>query len=603
MPAQNMPIFKPNNRSMLENLKMIKQLEFVAWGAYKYKFRKLMDELAPRVGSGTDEYWGNLPYIGNGACPGVDNTWSDLLDHMGFDDEGKQQICDQKNQKGVDNIEMYFKPDIDYTPDTLSQAMDALSAEFVTVDKLKFEYTISSFDTATYPLEEDRPKKLLTPMTINNPDPTPDTEYLGLYDELVRGQFTSYIEDDTTPDYITVASGHQELNTLRLLDSVKVTPVDSNGDEVVIDDFIVNALVSLIIQHGGLGVASRELISFIERDETGNGDPTIYHDVVEHYGTSTLSSYPYDKFDDFHTVGEEHESASQVLDPKDWRSQGVKTSTYDGFYHNIIWGYASEKLSGSLDTKAEFLFYQSTDVDPISGALSNGRAYMRVEGLRKALMPEFFFYLSSYTQFRLIPKKKKWYEKLIGGIMKFITSIITAILEVFNKIPILRLVVQALANIAVAIIGVDKSQGLKALSQIVAVIVVTYITGGFGTVGGVLSGAVAFTAQVALSFASTIMNLYNSMMSISASLKAEKDEEENRRYNEQRGIEDSKERYYNRTAEQTDIQNKAEHNDKYDTFAQYNVPMPFDNSGEFGKATSFDNLNEKGMYASTTEKI
>lgn len=600
MPPQNIPIFPPNNRSAISNLTQIKQLEFVAWGAYKFKFRRLMDALCVRYGSGANEYWGDFPRMGNGACEGGDERWQDLLDHMGFDEEGKAEICAAKNQKGVSDIEMYFKPDIDYTPDTLSQAMDALSAEFVTVDKLKFEYTISSFDKASFPAELDRPKKLLTPYITDDAVPV---EYEGLYDELVRAVFTSYDDDDTTPDYVSVDTGHQELNTKKLLDTIKVTPIDSNGDTVEIDDFIVNALVSLIIQHGDIGIASRELISFTERDETANGDPTIYHDVVEHYGTSTITNYPYDKFDDFHEAGEEHESVDQRLDPKDWRDQGVKVGSYNGYYHNIIWGYAAEKISGSLDEASEFLFLTTTQTDPISGEVSGDRAYMKVEGLKKALMPEFFFYLSSYTQFKLIPEKKKWYEKLIGGILKFITSIITAILEVFNKIPILRLVVQALANIVASILGVSKEQGLKALSQVIATVVVAFVTGGFGTVTGVLSGAIAFTIQTAISFGMQLMSLMNNMMGISAQLKNEEEKEENAKYNETRGIEDSKDRYYNRTAEQTELEDAQEYNNKYDTFSQYNVPSPFDNGGEFSKATSFNNLNEKGMYASTTEKI
>lgn len=587
MPPQNIPIFKPNGRSMISNLTQIKKLEYIAWGAYKFKFQQLMDELATRQTIDGVEVWGDMQYVDGAGCSGATGPWVDMLDQMGFDDDGKAQLCSNFNESQVDHIEAYFAPELTYDVNTLDAIIEALDGELDSASKIRLTYTASSYDKTLFPLEDDRTKKLLHSLSV-----PPSTEYLGIVSDIARSTFTKYDTDIPETDfYEIVETGHEQLKIDKLMSSVKIEAVDASNNIIVLDDFILDTILSLVLMHSSSAMPTRTLISFTERDESGNGDNTIYHDVVEEYGASFITGYGASKFDDFHQVGEEHVVHDEVVPPtSDGRSQGYTLGTFSGIYNNPIWGYGEQKIVGVIDPESDFLFKQGT----------NGRAYMSVEGLRTAQMKEFFFYISSYLQFRLIPKEKKWWQKIIAGIMKFITSIVTAVLEVFNKIPILRLVVQALSSIVASIFGLDKEQGLNALANLISAIIIAYATGGLGTVGGVLSGAIAFTASVVISFATQLYSIVSKMIAIAEQLKEQKDKEDQDRYNEQKGLEEQKESWELRTAEEFNLEQVQEYNDKYDTFSQYNIPMPFDSGGEFDKSISLENINKKGNMNGST---
>ena len=566
---QNIPVFTETGKGLTADLINIKKAEIIAWGWWKNQLFKHMDNncsVHTDVETGI-EYWNDEASISPSASCDKSSSQYKFLEILGFSKENLIELCSASGD--VDSIDIGFNPKVEFTSSYFSGAVAELESKFPSVTGLTISYTSVAYDEASYPLEEDRIKYLLTPFG----------SYLGLYEAGdLHGLDTSYFVESKGSELISQGIATTSLNLLSLMEYVDLSFEGSAGD--LDNAFYKDTFKSLLLMAQDLGYSNRTVVSYTERIAGG----IVYHDVVETYSRDMITSYVEDYFEThWHESDEEHYDKT-IYGLED---DGFMTRSYFHFYQNVTWHlFEGFGMLGIHSDAFKYFFIEEIEV-PYSGTENNivKKLRLRRDTLKGADDGEFMFYYVRFLDIDIVPEGGGLLGiikmVLIMYIVSLAASYVSSALSAYSSVPALTAAVQTVSSTSLGIGGAT----VGSVSAVATTTASSLYGGGFSYLTGMYSGAIAVTP---FNMFQGALQAYNLTQKVDSFVQSTKETDKNR------GIE--KEEQTIRAKDHNNQEDSVEdmYNGSYDLFAQYNLPKPFDANGEFDKAISLENLKEKG---------
>ncbi len=248
-----------------------------------------------------------------------------------------------------------------------------------------------------------------------------------------------------------------------------------------------------------------------------------YKNQAEEWSTSMNVSYMESRYDAYTLP---NEGVNSNPNSTEERVPGASDVIFFPFYWANIWD--SVRLLGA---SPEFALKLEEETNGLFIALgSTGYAAMTVEGLRKADVGTFGFWVSQYMTIHIHQQQPTGIKAVIVGIMDAFLTFIDAVTGLFLQIPILKQTTQLIISIIGRIFAVEGDtarQIFNAIILAVILIIVSYyvaplISSSFSTLTSTvvvetgLSVGLSAGISTMITYSSNALSIYNAAMNAKA---------------------------------------------------------------------------------------
>lgn len=490
LPKNHLPMFR-NSNNLSDDFKNLIRTKAVAMGMYKSKFTKHMRNAGLISVLDGKEYFRAVNFDLDLKMNEINiedtKTWNyfETLRLLGMDDENIAELLDAYGNDQVENIIQQWVAQEKSTIDKYKRQISELEKDIQDVFTVEVEYELQAYES------------------ISHPDPvfriynTRESLY-GL--ELPWGSIftisdTQYKLDNSDLSS-TIESRHSNFTigkNVVFRNSIGVDITENYTQEVI------TAVQALIAYSGTKFMDRTDSIKVSERIFT-SGELTYYGITGRETYNATIKTEMLSDVDKYHWV-----RFSQDINGEENPTQidnRVENSTQANYYTRRFWQYKRFVLPDvPLDSK---WFSESKNAivdvgDEHIVRVVGESGWVDVSEFRKLTETQAGDLLSKYFYFKIIEKKKNFFEKGLEVVLKGLGKIFNFAYKLLDAIPSFRLILASLTKLVNKIFGSDLSERdlFDLLLKIAITIIVTFFTIGTGTQLALMATSIAIDAAKA----------------------------------------------------------------------------------------------------------
>jgi hypothetical protein len=562
MPAHyELPLYKPSGAGPYVDIKNIMKSQAIAWGGFKARFRRDYEEVAGTHTLRNQEVFNRME-IQNDVGNKKSKKYK-FLKFFGMEEDELKKINDfyNKNKKGVDKIYLQWKFKQQYTEDAWLHVWKNIFAEFEKFDRVVFSHDlvgrIGRINENGNSNKINYPELTNIPFDVKMKDARVAHDTSRWFDlsmdpdlpDWVYGikvkPKDEYIPIKPEPCGINPPDKYQKIRNERWLrgaatftnrrylwDNVKVQ-FYKNGVDITRNFPVEFQKAILYLFYTKKHFFTRKNIkkNLYTRDATSKiCDPAIgsidrkititrarvveYYEVKKYIPESSMKNL-YKQSTASRGAWLPH-GKPDGMTKKEWEEQ-----TMPGTMAMWVWGTGIALERRYLYKYTNGLFIPiKRDTSPVfekmsgftfisDGGLSFDVAMRKQQNM--SISPgKFGYYCSLTMELNIKKKKRKWYQKLIAGLIGMFLGLLDAILNIFMKIPILKQVVTLLLNVIGKIFGLSIEGAKVVLKKIIGMLlmaILSFIIPGIGfSFSSIFSSINSIFTQ---SFMNAIMSLVN----------------------------------------------------------------------------------------------
>ncbi len=336
------PVFKSTG-SIMNDLKAIKVAEMIAFGCWRGKLRKLLEENGQGtiLADGSKGYWldndfgsGHIDTDRNFANNSFEQS---MLELAGMDREALDNFkSDLGDAKMIMDWGGGFEPELDAVTLYMEDAF-----AYHGIAKFHIDYSIQRFKLSNYPTREDRVDMLYTEFEERQ------GLYTNIFDEIVM-----YANSDAWAQFETISYAATNKNIL--ISTTGITFYDSGGTVIEdVDPEVDNTLTvfgeavkMLCLMSQSAAFTGRQVISYEEELIQYLDDDFMLHNVVEKYDASIVTGFSVDNEIPYTnaTNDYEYDEVTSTFIPSDVFQQPTVTRTIKDSYKDLFWGWANKNV-------------------------------------------------------------------------------------------------------------------------------------------------------------------------------------------------------------------------------------------------------------------